>query len=73
MTVPTFKLTDGNEFIPLDKLLKTLRWVNSGGEAHRLIEQGLVTVNGEVELQKRKKLRPGDVAQLNNQQIIIQS
>ncbi|MCA1752820.1 MAG: RNA-binding S4 domain-containing protein, partial [Flavobacteriales bacterium] len=47
----TFKLTDGSEFIPLDKLLKLARVVGSGGEAHTVIQEGMVTVNGAVELQ----------------------
>lgn len=66
-----FKLTDGKEFIPLDKLLKLLNVVSSGGEAHIRIEHGDVSVNGQVELQKRKKMRVGDIAQISNQQIQI--
>ena len=49
-----FPLND-HEYIELNKLLKILRWVNSGGDANMLIVDGLVRVNGEVEIQKRKK------------------
>lgn len=69
----TFTLTAGNEFIALDKLLKTMRLVGSGGEAHLVIQQGMVQVNGTVELQKRKKMRVGDIAEFNGQQITIEA
>lgn len=34
---------EGHEFIPLDQLLKLLRVVESGGQAHEVISQGMVT------------------------------
>ena len=52
---------DGHEFIELNKLLKLLRLVSSGGEANSRIENGEIKVNGTVETRKRNKLRPGDV------------
>ncbi len=48
------------EYIELNKLLKILSLVNSGGEANGFILDGAVLVNGTVEIQKRKKLRKGD-------------
>ena len=48
------------EYVELYKLLKILNWVNSGGEAKQFIEEGKVSVNGEVETRKRKKLVIGD-------------
>lgn len=51
----------GAEFIELNKLLKILRWVGTGGEANTYIMDGIVYVNNEVETQKRKKLRSGDI------------
>jgi len=71
MTRQTFTISDENEFITLDKLLKVMRMVGSGGEAHAAIQEGLVKVNGAVELQKRKKLRVGDTAEFNNYLIEI--
>ena len=61
----------GHPFIELNKLLKMLNLVESGGEANYLISEGIVVVNGMVELQKRKKLREGDVVEFENQRIII--
>ncbi len=50
-----------DEYIELMKLLKYLNLVQSGGEAKMVISDGLVRVNGEVELRKRHKLRKGFV------------
>ncbi|HKL39217.1 MAG TPA: RNA-binding S4 domain-containing protein [Cryomorphaceae bacterium] len=72
MTGHSFKLSEGTEFITLDKLLKLMRLVGSGGEAHMVIQEGMVKVNGEVEMQKRKKIRAGDKAEFNGQQIEVQ-
>ena len=73
MAKTIFNLTSGSEFITLDKLLKVLRLVNSGGEAHRVIQEGLVSVNSEVEIQKRKKVKMGDVIEFNGKQVEIKS
>lgn len=66
----TFTLQD-HEFIELNKLLKILNLVGTGGEANSLIEQGEVEVNGVVERQKRKKLRPGDEVKFRGEKIKI--
>ena len=66
----TFTLNNDNEFITLDTLLKLMRLVGSGGEAHAAITEGLVLVNGEVEMQKRKKIRAGDKVEFNGEHLI---
>lgn len=48
------------EFIKLDSFLKAVDAVSSGGEAKILVAEGLVQVNGETELRRGRKLRPGD-------------
>lgn len=48
------------EFIKLDSFLKAVDAVSSGGEAKIIIGEGMVSVNGEVELRRGRKLRPGD-------------
>lgn len=48
------------EYIKLDSLLKAENVVGSGGEAKTVIADGMVTVNGAVELRRGRKLRPGD-------------
>ncbi len=52
------------EYIKLEALLKLANAVSSGGEAKIAIQEGEVTVNGEICTQRGKKLRPGDVAVL---------
>ncbi len=66
----TFQLTD-HDHIPLNSLLKALHLVGTGGEAHIRIDNGEVRVNGEVETQQRKKLRPGDVVKFQKLTITI--
>ena len=48
------------DFIKLDALLKYASLVASGGEAKRVVADGLVAVNGEICLMRGKKIRPGD-------------
>lgn len=55
---------EGAPYIELDKLLKLLRLVESGGQAHEMVAQGLVTRGGSVETRKRAKLRPADCIEL---------
>jgi len=59
------------EFIPLNTLLKLLNFVQSGGEANHLIDEGIVKVNEVIEKQKRKKLRVGDKVTFQNHVVLI--
>ncbi|HQH18841.1 MAG TPA: RNA-binding S4 domain-containing protein [Bacteroidales bacterium] len=65
-----FKLGE-QEFIPLNTLLKLLNFVQSGGEANHLIDEGIVKVNEVIEKQKRKKLRVGDKVTFQNHVVLI--
>jgi ribosome-associated protein len=47
--------------VELYKILKFEGVASSGGEAKSLIDGGLVSVNGEVEKRKRKKIVSGDI------------
>ncbi|MEQ9467281.1 MAG: RNA-binding S4 domain-containing protein [Ekhidna sp.] len=67
----TFEL-EGFDFIELNKLLKIMQLVGSGGEAKQFIDEGLVQVNGQIETQRRKKLRTGDVVLFEGQEVKIQ-
>jgi len=53
------ELTLRGEFIELDKLLKAMGLVESGGRARALISAGEVQVDGQVELRKTAKIRAG--------------
>lgn len=57
-------VTIHSEFIKLDQLLKLAGLVGSGGDAKLLISHSCVKVNGEVETARGKKIRPGDVIQV---------
>lgn len=71
MEKTTFKLRPTDEFIELIKLLKLQQIAQSGGHAKMIVEDGLVRVNGEQEFRKRKKLRPGDIVELEEISISI--
>lgn len=66
----TFTLS-GYPYIQLNQLMKLLGLAETGGEANLEITLGHVKVNGQVELQKRKKLFPGDRVDFNSETIII--
>ena len=55
------KISITGDFIKLDSLLKYAALVASGGEAKRVVADGLVAVNGEVCLMRGKKIHPEDV------------
>lgn len=48
-----------SEYIELCDLLKIAGPKVSGGEAKQLIREGTVLVDGQVELRKKCKIRPG--------------
>ena len=59
------------DFIKLDALLKFAGWVETGGEAKQLVQDGFVKVNGEVCTMRGKKLRAGDKVQLDDREVVI--
>ena len=65
-----FKLENG-EYIELNKLLKTMSLIESGGMAKQIILDELVLVNNEVETRIRKKLRVGDVVEFDGNKVVI--
>lgn len=59
------------EYIKLGQALKAAGLVGSGVDAKMVIADGLVTVNGETEYQRGKKLRAGDQVEYNGETILI--
>jgi ribosome-associated protein len=59
------------DYIQLDQLLKAASLVDSGGGAHAAVEEGLVTVDGQVESRKRAKLRPGQRVRFGREEILL--
>ena len=60
------KLRD--EYIKLGQALKAAGFVESGVDAKFVIQDGLVSVNGEIEVQRGKKLYAGDVVSFDGQE-----
>lgn len=60
------------EFIKLDSLIKFAGLSVTGGEAKEAVQQGLVSVNGEVCTMRGKKIRPGDKVSLEDYEVIVQ-
>lgn len=60
-----------DDYIKLGQALKAANLVDSGVMAKLVIQDGLVKVNGNVELQRGKKLYGGDVVSFENETIKI--
>ncbi len=66
------KISINTEYIKLDQLLKFANAVEGGGMAKNVIIDGKVKVNGEVALQRGKKLREGDIVEFNNEKYLVE-
>jgi ribosome-associated protein len=64
-------ILEGNEFIELNSLLKIMGLCASGGAAKVVIAEGLVKVDGNVELRKRCKIRKGQIVEFEGHKIIV--
>lgn len=68
----TSKVTIRTEFIKLDQLLKFAGLVDTGGFAKELVQQGKVKVNGEVCTMRGKKIRSGDVIEVDRFRVEVE-
>ncbi|HKL26163.1 MAG TPA: RNA-binding S4 domain-containing protein [Desulfuromonadales bacterium] len=59
------------DVIELHQLLKAAGLCGSGGMAKMLIAEGLVRVDGQVELRKRCKIRKGQTVDFNGEIIVV--
>ena len=64
-----FQIT--GEYIELFKLLKAEGLCATGGEAKSVIEHGSVSVDGEIETRKRRKIFPGSVVRFDSESIRV--
>lgn len=62
-----------DEYIKLGQVLKLAGMVGSGVEAKLAIQNGEVLVNGEVEMQRGKKIHPGDVIAFQGEEVQVQA
>lgn len=60
------------EFIKLGQALKAAGFVESGVEAKDVIQEGLVSVNGEIDTRRGRKLYDGDVVVFDGEEIRIE-
>ena len=60
-----------DNFIKLGQALKLAGLVESGVDAKFVIQDGLVKVNGNVEIQRGKKLFEGDISEFEGNQVKI--
>ena len=60
-----------SEYIKLDQFLKLADIASTGGHGKYLIEEGVVIVNCEVEMRRCKKLVPGDIVEVEGNQIKV--
>lgn len=60
-----------DEYIELNKLLKASGLCGTGGQAKIVIEDELVSVNGEIETRKRRKIRDGMIVKYDTQSIKV--
>lgn len=59
------------EPVELYKILKFEGLVTTGGEAKLLIGDGQVTVNGEIETRRRKKIVNGDTIEFRGEKLEV--
>lgn len=62
---------EGTPYIELNRLLKTLGVVETGGQAKMLILEGLVRHNGEVENRIRAKVKAGAEINVDEQVLVL--
>ena len=66
------KLRDKDEFIKRGQAIKAAGLVENGVEAKEVIQNGLVTVNGEIDTRRGRKLYAGDIAVFDGNEIKIE-
>lgn len=59
------------DFIKLDQLLKFIGIAETGGHAKEIVLEGDVKVNGEVCVQRGKKIYPEDILIIDDNKLLI--
>lgn len=65
------KIKINSEYITLGQLLKMTDFIQSGGEAKFAVKELDITVNGEMENRRGRKLRSGDVIVIEDQSFTL--
>ena len=66
-----YKVDISKEPVELYKILKFEGLTTTGGEAKLLIGDGQVTVNGDVETRRRRKMLSGDIIGFRGEEILL--
>ena len=66
-----FHLRAGEEFIRLGQVLKAAGFVENAVQAKEVIQDGFVSVNGEVETRRGRKLYPNDVVSYEENELTV--
>lgn len=69
--IPVVPIRD--ESIRLGQFLKLANLIESGAEAKEVIADGMVSVNGEVDVRRGRQLRDGDVVSIGGMSAKVQS
>lgn len=65
------EITISTEYIKLDQFLKYVGIAETGGHSKEIVKSGIVKVNDEIVLERGKKLRTGDVVEVEGKKFII--
>ena len=65
------KIEITTEYIKLDSALKYTGIAENGAHAKEMILEGIVTVNGEKELRRGRKLYKGDIFKIDDEEFEI--
>lgn len=66
------KVKISTEFIKLDQFIKWCGEADQGSDAKEMVLAGGITVNGEQEIRRGRKLRPGDTVKVKGNEYIIE-
>lgn len=61
------------DFIKLDSALKLSGFCSTGGHAKTVIQDGLVSVNGEICAARGKKLKSGDTVKFEEKEFVVKN
>jgi ribosome-associated protein len=61
-----------DDAITLNDVLKLSGLAGTGGQAKGLIQSGQVTVNGETETRRKRKLYEGDVVRVGDEEFVLE-
>lgn len=60
-----------SDMIRLGQFLKFADLIESGGEGKEVIAEGLVAVNGEIEVRRGRQLHDGDIVDLDDRTVRV--